>query len=510
MKPSTSNDLKDFDWETPCPTQAGLPPPVAPDSITQSTDAAQTVSHPAPQSPTREITIKVAKSLAAVLIGTLIIRLASQTMSQMLQFYFARIDRDYFSLSHTVTGLVTASFFVTELLGSPIFGALSDRQGRRRFILLGPLLGALAVQITSMTMAIWLLVITRLLEGLSTASSVPATLGFITDATTGRPNLRARIMGLFEITFIGGVAAGAITGGYLWKFFSDPKIIAGIHFFSPAFSLNGGVYLLSFVVFLWGLRDIPGKLAGVSPPVRGHAILGSITSAKPVSRDTAIATARVRMSRYIAVLKSKPVFDFAPAWLAVNSVIGMWINHSPRLLTGKERHTRQVLMGNFGPLKFGYGFAIFLIVFALGALVWSLFMGKYRKTGVMLIATAGLFLTLFMIYFLNHGAKFSPGANHVIFGGLIGGLLLMSGFTPAALTYLADISELHAEDRGSIMGLYTVFLGVGQVLGTAVGGFFATWRGVDGLIILSLLFGTVTIGSLTYLRAQENAGAIRE
>ena len=41
------------------------------------------------------------------------------------------------------------------------------------------------VQITSMTVAIWLLVFTRLLEGLSTASAIPATLSYISEATRG-------------------------------------------------------------------------------------------------------------------------------------------------------------------------------------------------------------------------------------------------------------------------------------------------------------------------------------
>jgi MFS family permease len=68
------------------------------------------------------------------------------------------------------------------------------------------------------------------------------------------------------------------------------------------------------------------------------------------------------------------------------------------------------------------------------------------------------------------------------------------------LTYLADVTESYAEDRGSIMGLYSVFLGVGQLLGTAAGGYFADWDGTDGLLLLSAAFGLVTILSLVLLR----------
>ena len=44
----------------------------------------------------------------------------------------------------------------------------------------------------------------------------------------------------------------------------------------------------------------------------------------------------------------------------------------------------------------------------------------------------------------------------------------MSGATPAALGLLADITESYPADRGAIMGLYSVFLGVGQILGALV------------------------------------------
>ena len=173
----------------------------------------------------RPLTPRLVTSLIAVIVGSLILRIAAQAMGQMLQFYFATIDRNYYHISFTIRGFVIASFFITELLGSPLLGALSDRFGRKSFIILGPLFGAIAVQMTSMTMVLGILVVTRLLEGLSTASSIPATLGYISEATTGRPNLRARVMGMFEITFVGGVAIGSFLSGYLWKFFGSPRAL---------------------------------------------------------------------------------------------------------------------------------------------------------------------------------------------------------------------------------------------------------------------------------------------
>ncbi len=421
----------------------------------------------------------ILRSLIAVLLGSLILRLSAQMMTQMLQFYFDTINNTYYPISYSIRGLIIASFFIPEMFGSPILGAMSDRYGRKFFILLGPILGALAVQITSMTTAIWLLVFTRLLEGLSTASSIPATLGYISEVTAGRPKLRARIVGLFELTLVGGLALGAVIGGYLWKYFSKPMIVAGVHLISPAFALNGLVYLISLAIFYWGITK----------------------TRRPRSLQT--ANSHFEWRRVVRTLRAPNVWRFVPAWLAIFSIIGLWTNHSPGLLTGESHLPGQILMGNISPAQFGNGFAVLAIFFATGLLVWSFYLGRYRKTNVMLVTTTGLFLTLLAVYSLNHLSSLASPFYYPLMGALLLGLLILSGFTPAALTYLADITESHKEDRGSIMGLYSVFLGVGQVVGTTIGGKFADWMGIDGLLLLSVIFGIIMVWTLVQLRKQE-------
>jgi MFS family permease len=419
----------------------------------------------------------LARSLVAVLVGSLILRLAAQITGQMLQFYFKEINQNHYTLSYTITGFITASFFVAELFGALVLGAMSDRYGRKLFIILGPLLGAVAVQITSMTVVVWLLVLTRLLEGLSTASSVPATLGYISEATVGRPNLRARIIGLYEITLVGGIALGALAGGYLWPWFKEPVTIIGVHLISPAFGINGLIYLISLAIFVWGFKDIKRE------------------------KPEADRSSNGKLKHYREVLKSPTVWMFIPAWLAIFSIIGMWTNHSPRLMTSEQNHSNQMLTG-ITTVRFGIGFAILAIIFALGMLGWSFVLGRYRKTSVMLIATGGLFVTLAAVYGLNHLESPSVPLYYSLLTALLLGIITLSGFAPAALTYLADVTESYAQDRGSIMGLYSVFLGIGQLLGTATGGYFADWNGADGLLLLSAGFGLITAFSLVLLRRQ--------
>ncbi|HEX9074557.1 MAG TPA: hypothetical protein VF932_02210, partial [Anaerolineae bacterium] len=43
---------------------------------------------------------------------------------------------------------------------------------------------------------------------------------------------------------------------------------------------------------------------------------------------------------------------------------------------------------------------------------------------------------------------------------------------------------------GIIMGLYSIFLGLGQLIGATIGGPFIDWRGADGIVIVTALLGT--------------------
>jgi predicted MFS family arabinose efflux permease len=54
------------------------------------------------------------------------------------------------------------------------------------------------------------------------------------------------------------------------------------------------------------------------------------------------------------------------------------------------------------------------------------------------------------------------------------------------------------------MGLYSVFLAVGQIIGSLAGGVAADARGIDGLLLATLLFLLVALLPLWRLRAYEH------
>ena len=84
------------------------------------------------------------------------------------------------------------------------------------------------------------------------------------------------------------------------------------------------------------------------------------------------------------------------------------------------------------------------------------------------------------------------------------GLFVLAGATPAALGLLADVSERFPTDRGAIMGLYSVFLAIGQIIGAVIGGAAADIGGIDAMFVATLALLLVALIPLAQLRRDEH------
>ena len=124
------------------------------------------------------------RPVLAVIFGTFTLRLATGVTGAMLVYYLAVLPQyGGQTVEPWEVGVIGALFYAGELIASPIFGVLSDRVGHRRVMLIGPAFGAVAVIITAFTVSLPVIGFTRVLEGVSTAASVPSILGFIAFAT---------------------------------------------------------------------------------------------------------------------------------------------------------------------------------------------------------------------------------------------------------------------------------------------------------------------------------------
>jgi len=424
-------------------------------------------------------------SITAVLAGTFTLRFSTGLTGAMLLYYLAILPGfGGVDVSGSVAGAMTAAYFAAELVFSPAFGVLSDRLGAHRVMQVGPMLGAAAVIVTWATIDLWLLGGTRVVEGMAAAASIPSILGYIALTTSGDAALRGRTVARFEAATIAGLGMGAVAAGPLFQALGR-----------EAFLVNAAIYVGSFLIYRYGVRPV-----AIDP--------AAITAATDRPLDSAeLRPAGFSLARYRDLLSTRAVWLLAPTWIALNAIIGAWTTQSVFQLVRADPEGRfgdQLLMGGFQPSQVSVGLAVALAIFFAGIFVWGNLFRRYRRTTIMALGIGGGLAMIGASVGINHSAEWHLVARVGLVALAMAGLFVLAGATPAALGMLADISETHPSDRGAIMGLYSVFLGLGQIIGSVASGGAADWLGVDGLLLASLGLLVVALLPLAALRSSEH------
>lgn len=505
-------------------------------------------------------------SVIACIASVLLLRIASRTSYVVLSFYLGA----HFESAGLVV-IVIDAFYISELLLAQVMGSLSDRKGRKPFMLWAPVVGSIAAAILAVgafmfpkpnpevfdfsLVALLLIILSgRLLEGAATALNAPANLGYLTDATMGSELTRVKVMTAFEVATVGGIAMAIPFGGQVSKFLG----ISG-------FGVVIAVYAICFCVIAFFMKE---SLTHDDKAQGHHSIMESF-----------------------AVIKDKRIWTFVPAWTAVMALIGAWLaliiiilayptihnyklsdepelkkytenvtlqnpiynreqdrvlinatkdgkvvttfelynnasqeimvnvsqngqvvlTHDTKTRDNDLRFPNQVLHGGYGKDAATILVGIYGFIFIVGMGLWLTVYKFFRRTTMMLIGLAATAATCIMMMIINGFAN-NPNtipSNDLPFLWVMmpliaAGVMLLSGFTPAALTHLAAISETMPGKRGAVMGLYSVLLGVGQFVGTILGGFAADIAGYNGLMIYSLVLVGVSAISVIYMRTHNH------
>jgi len=418
------------------------------------------------------------RSLTAVYVGTFTLRFSTGLTGGLLLFYLARLHTDYGGPrgDGKTLAIMTASFYAAELILATPFGLLSDRIGHHRVMQIGPLFGIIAAVLTWASTNLVVIGGTRLLEGASTAASVPSILGFIAMATAGDELLRGRASARFEGATLAGIGAGAVAAGVLYD--GIPGVWDGLG--KDAFLVNAGLYVVSLLIYRYGVGNPPGER---------EALAGEHTGWR----------------RYGAILLSSHVWLLAPTWIAINAALGLWASQSLFQLIREPdpRFADQALMGGFVGAQIALGLGVGLLVFFAGLVFWGDRFKKYRRTTIITYGIGGGAVAVVGAAIVNHAA--SQPILIAVAGVLVAfGLFVLAGATPAALGLLADMSEAYPSDRGAIMGLYSVFLAIGQIVGSFVGAQAAQRAGIDGILVATLLLLGVAMIPIGRLRPFEH------
>lgn len=421
------------------------------------------------------------RSVTPLLIGTFILRANAGAGTIILGRFLAQLSsQNGHHISYIHVGLLAVIYYIVELTFAPIMGALSDRLGRRFFLSAGPLVGL--IQVTFLLFIpgedpLPYLLGLQVLAGISSAMQVPAVLGYLADYTAESQALRMRVMSLYELATGGGLAAGVVLGGFAWDRFGRFAF---------------GFLAVGYLTVAFCMAMVP--------------------KVKQVIEHTRL---KAMASHYWQVVHTPRLFIFIPAWVSINALVGVWIGSQLTFVLSSSRHNpHQFLVGSLsghgggGELSLILG--AYVLFFGLCLLFWAFFLNRVPRLLLMLSSITGVYLACIALAGINHFGTSHSFLLVIWIVLLLVGVFAESSFAPAALAYLADISEDAARDRGLLMGLYSVFLGVGQLVGNGLGGVFAEIWGFNGLIFLTAMLAFIALVALLALFRLEKRNSYAE
>jgi DHA1 family tetracycline resistance protein-like MFS transporter len=344
-----------------------------------------------------------------------------------------------------ITGVFGAAWALMQLVFAPIFGALSDRFGRRPVLLVSMFGLAIDYVIMALAPSIAWLFVGRVIAGITAASGAAAG-AYVADVST--PDNRARNFGRFNAAANAGIVLGPALGGF--------GVFVGIHDPRAPFWVAAG---LAFVNGLYGLFVLPESL---TPERRAPFRWASANAFGAVqmllSRPGLLGLAGVLFLSQFAAMSFNSVFQF------------------------------------YTHYRFGWGpaeIATLLMVLGGGSIfVQSLASGfAARRLGERGAVLAGIALSIVGYVILG----FAPGVALFWLGAMF---LIISGiYGPSAMSMMSH--RVGFDEQGRLQGALSIFMGVTGLLAPLIftNAFaFATGAGKPlGLPGLPLLLGAVML-----------------
>ncbi|MEK3764824.1 MULTISPECIES: MFS transporter [unclassified Solibacillus] len=138
-----------------------------------------------------------------------------------------------FGVGGQVLGFLIAGFALAQFLLSPIAGDLSDRHGRKMFIIGGLIVYGCAQILFGLATEVWVLFLSRFLSGAGAAFIMPPIMAFVADITTHEE--RGKGMGMIGAAMSLGFMIGPGIGGFLSNVnLTFPFFLAGVVAFIAA------------------------------------------------------------------------------------------------------------------------------------------------------------------------------------------------------------------------------------------------------------------------------------
>jgi MFS transporter, DHA2 family, multidrug resistance protein len=170
-----------------------------------------------------------------------------------------------------IYGFTVAGFLVT-------MGALGDRVGRRKLLLVGAAAFGLVSILSAVSVSAEMLIVSRALLGIAGATIAPSTLSLIFNMFQD-PGQRARAIAVWISAFSAGSAIGPIVGGVLLEYFWWGSV------FLIALPVMGALLVLGPIVLPEYKDPKAGRLDLVSALMSLVAVLALVFGLKQIAQD---------------------------------------------------------------------------------------------------------------------------------------------------------------------------------------------------------------------------------
>ena len=357
--------------------------------------------------------------------------------------------------SDAFLGIIVSVSTLTGMVFKPFIGALSDRWGRRIWLLIGTAFFAL------MPFTYWLvhtpaqLFTVRVIHGMATAIYGPVTLAYVTEQWPGR---RAERLGWFDSARTAGYILGPSLAGWLLLYLSPPAI----------FTIIGLISCALFIPILSLPESVPPVHAEQRKPILNEL---RASLAKSTLTPAVWIAGGLESAAYVATYAMKaflPIYELAQGTNV--AVIGLFF--------GVQEGVTLVLKPAGG--KFGDR------------------IGQFPATGLGMLLMGLTFLILPAAK--NEAALLAAAVLIGISQALI---------FPATTALVAE--QIHGNNLGAGMGLLGTLGNVGKVVGPVMGGLligFFDFKWTFFILAGLLVIGAAAIGT-GHLRNLQAAKRIR-
>lgn len=241
-------------------------------------------------------------------------------------------------------GVLATSFALMQFLFGPVIGNLSDRYGRRPVMLTALAVMALDYLVMAVAQTIWLLILGRIVAGITAATYATAS-AYMADIST--PSERAKNFGLIHAGFGIGFVLGPLLGG----------LLATIDLRAPfwaAAAIAGANFIFGCIVLPESLA--PAKRRGFTwrraNPLAAFRAIGTLPGLRPYLWVIFVYSVAFQSYPSIWAFFGKARFGWDPEWIGislaiygVSSTLVMIFAVAPAIRWWGERNTAIYGMG---------------------------------------------------------------------------------------------------------------------------------------------------------------------